>query len=216
MSWSLVDTAQGRRVGSANSGTQRTNAESSIKAWIAADFLRVARDQGRTVSAADWAAIDAAIRRSDNQAAERLYRALGGDVVLGHLKPVCGVAVSTSRPAYWSYAQITAVDATRILLCVLRNAPNYPGGARLVTDLRSVEADGAFGIRPALPAATPVAVKNGWTSHPATGQWNVNCVAAWDRYALAVLLRYPVAKGRGYGATVCRDVTATLVAKLQS
>src|SRR3954466_10883941 len=37
MSWSLVDTARERRVGSANSDTDRTNSESSIKAWIAAD-----------------------------------------------------------------------------------------------------------------------------------------------------------------------------------
>jgi hypothetical protein len=166
------------------------------------------------VPAGDLAAIDAAIRTSDNEAAERLYRASGGDAVLAHLKPVCGVAISTSRPGYWSYAQITAVDATRILLCVLRNAPRYPNGDRIVRDLRTVDGGGAFGIKPALPASTPVALKNGWTSHPATGKWNVNCVAAWDTYVLAVLTRYPTSRPLAYGADVCRDVTATLIAKL--
>ena len=39
LSWSLVDTVRDRRVGSANSGTERPNSESSIKAWIAADYL---------------------------------------------------------------------------------------------------------------------------------------------------------------------------------
>jgi hypothetical protein len=37
-------------------------------------------------------------------------------------------------------------------------------------------------------------------------------VAAWDRYTLAVLTRYPIARGQDYGAGVCRDVTAALLA----
>jgi hypothetical protein len=214
LSWSLVDTARGTRTGSANSTSERTNAESSIKAWIAADYLRVAGDQGRTVRESELTTIDAAIRRSDDDAAERLYRALGADAVLRHLSSACGVTVSTSRRGYWSFAQITAVDATRILECVVRDAPRYPGGERLLTDLRNVDPDNAFGIKPALPAGATVAVKNGWTAHAATGEWNVNCVAAWDTYVLAVLTRYPAGRQLGYGADVCRDVTATLVAKL--
>jgi len=214
LSWSLLDTADGRRVGSANSATERTNAESSIKAWITTDFVRVAGERRRDVRARDRAAIDAAIRRSDDQAAERLYRSLGADRVLRDLKSVCGVDVSTSRRGYWSYAQITATDATAILDCVLDGAPTYSGGDEIVTDLRSVEPDGAFGVAEALPASTTVAMKNGWTAHSATGQWNVNCVAAWDHYSLAVLTRYPIGRQRDYGAAVCRDVTATLLARL--
>ena len=126
----------------------------------------------------------------------------------------CGVAVSTARRGYWSYAQITATDATAILDCVLDKAPSYPGGDEIVTDLRSVEPDDAFGIPQALPTGTAVAVKNGWTAHSATGKWNVNCMAAWDHYTLAVLLRYPIARKLDYGATVCRDVTTTLLARL--
>jgi hypothetical protein len=215
LSWSLLDTADGRRVGSPDSATERTNAESSIKAWIATDFLRVAGEQGRDVQASDRAAIDAAIRRSDDQAAERLYRSLGADQVLRDLKAVCGVDVSTSRRGYWSYAQITAADAATILDCVLDRAPTYPGGDEIVTDLRSVEPEDAFGIPQALPAGTAVAVKNGWTAHSATGQWNVNCVAAWDHYTLAVLTRYPIGRQLDYGAGVCRDVTAALLARLR-
>jgi len=92
LSWSLVDTADGRTVGSANSTTERTNAESSMKAWITTDFLRVAGERGRTVQASERATIDAAIRKSDDQAAERLYRSIGADQVLRDLKTVCGVA----------------------------------------------------------------------------------------------------------------------------
>jgi hypothetical protein len=214
MSWSLVDNTNGRRVGSDNSTTERTNSESSIKAWIATDFLRIAGEKGQVVKASDRATIDAAIRRSDDEAAERLYRRLGRDEVLEDLKSVCGVGVSTARRGYWSYTQITASDATTILDCVLDKAPTYPGGDEIVTDLHSVQAGDAFGIPQALPAGTEVAVKNGWTAHSATGKWNVDCVASWDRYTLAVLTRYPVSRKLDYGAGVCRDVTTTLLARL--
>jgi hypothetical protein len=214
LSWSLADTAGDRRVGSANSSTERTNAESSMKAWIATDFVRIAGDRGRTVRASDRADIDAAIRRSDDAAAERLYRRLGADQVLRDLKSVCGVGIATARRGYWSYAQITATDATAILACVLDKAPTYPGGDEIVDDLRNVVPDDAFGIPQALPSGTTFAVKNGWTAHSGTGKWNVDCVASWDHYTLAVLLRYPIARKLDYGAGVCRDVTATLLTRL--
>ena len=37
-------------------------------------------------------------------------------------------------------------------------------------------------------------MKNGWMPRAETGQWNPNCVAAWDGYVLAVLTRYPVGR----------------------
>ncbi|MDN5915258.1 MAG: hypothetical protein L0I76_09165 [Pseudonocardia sp.] len=213
LSWAVVDTVDGRRNGSANAATDRTNAESAIKAWIAADHLRVARDAGDTVTAAERDLIRRALRNSDDPAAERLYRGLGGDRVLAHLDAVCGVEVSTSRRGYWSYAQITAVDATRILTCVRDRAPTYPGGAALVADLHNVDEGGSFGIRELLGGDTPVAEKNGWTLHPDTG-WNVNCVVAWDRYALAVMTRFPAERPESYGWGVCRDVTEDVLASL--
>ena len=216
LSWSLVDTARDRRVGSANSDTDRTNSESSIKAWIAADYLRVAQAEGRAVTSSERADIAAMVRSSDNAAAQRLYEAIGGDAILRHLRSVCGVTVATSTPGYWSLTQITAVDATRIFTCVLRSAPAYPGGDDLLTDLRSVDPDDAFGIKAALPPTTTVSMKNGWMPHSSTtGEWNVNCVAAWDDYVLAVLTRYPVDRPLAYGADVCRDVTAALVERLR-
>ena len=57
-------------------------------------------------------------------------------------------------------------------------------------------------------------MKNGWTEHSATGLWNVDCVASWGDYTLAVLTRYPIARKLDYGAGVCRDVTTALLARL--
>ena len=212
LAWSLEDRAGGRRTGSANAATERTNAESSMKAWIAADRLRVDSAAGRATSPEDRRLIDRAIRASDDDAAERLYRRLGADAVLRDLGQVCGVRVATDRRGYWSYAQISAEDATRILGCVLDAAPTWRDGQVLIDALYGVQPDNRFGIPEALPPGTRVAVKNGWTAHSAEGEWNLNCVAAWDRYTLAVLTRYPIARGQDYGAGVCRDVTAALLA----
>jgi hypothetical protein len=214
LSWSLVDRAGHREAGSANRSSERTNSESSMKAWITTDLVRVAGERGRALRANEKSDIEAALRRSDDQAAERIYRSLGADQVLRDLKSVCGVSVSTSRRGYWAYSQITATDATSILRCVLDRAPTYPDGGRIVTALHGVEPDNAFGIPEALPAGTDVAVKNGWTAHSATGQWNVDCVASWSDYTLAVLTRYPVGRQLDYGAGVCRDVTAALLPRL--
>jgi hypothetical protein len=214
MSWSLVDRARGRRIGSPTSTTERTNAESSIKAWISADYLRDAQEDARSLSAGELSLMDQAIRASDDQAAETMYRALGRDQIFTDLERTCGVRVRTSRPYYWAWGQITAADATRILDCVLTRAPDYPNGDRLLDDLRHVDADGAFGIPQALGPDVPVVVKNGWTAHGDTGEWNVNCVAAWDHYTLAVLTRYPIGRGLDHGADVCRDVTAAVLRAL--
>lgn len=150
LAWSLTERDAGRRVGSANAATERTNAESAIKAWIAADTLREAQEDGREVTATERELIRRAVRSSDDDAAEALYRRLGGDAVLTHLRQTCGVAVSTERRGYWALTQITAVDATRTLDCVLRLAPRWSGGAELLGDLRSVEA-GRSGIATLLP-----------------------------------------------------------------
>ena len=133
MSWSLVDTARERRVGSANSDTDRTNSESSIKAWIAADYLRVVQAEGRAVTAAERADIAAMVRSSDNAAAQRLYGALGGDEILRHLRSVCGVTVST-RPGLLVADPDHGGGRHADLRCVLRTCRRTRAGTISSTD----------------------------------------------------------------------------------
>lgn len=204
LSWSLIERSSGRWTGSSNAATERTNAESAIKAWIAADVLRTAHDARRPVTATERELIRRAVRSSDDDATETLYRSLGGDAVLTHLRATCGVAVATERRGYWALTQVTAVDAARTLDCVLRLAPRWAGGADLIGDLRAVDESGRSGIATLLPGAR-VAEKNGWTYHSSTG-WNVNCVVAWDDYVLSVLTRYPGDRSEQYGWAVCQDV----------
>ena len=85
-----------------------------------------------------------------------------------------------------------------------------------VVDLHGVEPSDAFGIPAGLPPGTAVALKNGWMRHASTGEWNLNCVAAWGDHVLAVLTRYPAGRPQSYGADVCRDVTAAVVGRVGS
>jgi len=77
----------------------------------------VAQAEGRAVTDSERADIAAMVRSSDNEAAQRLYEAIGGDAILRHLRSVCGVTVATSTPGYWSLTQITAVDAMLAQVC---------------------------------------------------------------------------------------------------
>ncbi|MEJ8278006.1 hypothetical protein [Pseudonocardia spirodelae] len=209
LSWALLHTGDGRWTGSGDAASARTEAESTIKAWLAADTLRAAARTGRPLPRAVRADISAAVRASDDAAAERLYRALGRDASIARLGPECGVAVRTSRPGWWSYTQLTPLDSARILACVRERAPGWPGGRELLADLAAVAPDGRSGIHAVLPA--PVAEKNGWTLHGGDG-WNVNCVLAWADRSLAVHTTYPADRGVDYGWQVCRDVAADVLA----
>lgn len=209
LSWALLDTGTGtgpdaRWTGSANAATERTEAESTIKAWIAADTVRAAAEAGEPLTAAEQEAIRATVRSSDDAAAERLYRRAGTDDVLDRLGSECGIDVATSRPGWWSFTQLSALDAAGMLGCVVERAAYWEGGADLLTDLRTIDADGRSGVA-GLTGAAGVSEKNGWTEH-GRGGWNVNCVVAWQDRALAVLTSYPAGRGLDYGWGVCRDV----------
>lgn len=209
LSWALLDSDTGRWTGSADADTTRTEAESTIKAWLAADTLRAAAQAQRPLTATERSDISAAVRASSDAAAERLYRRGGGQATIDRLATECGVSVTTSRPGWWSYTQITAVDAATILACVRDRAEEWPGGSELLTDLASITPDGRSGIHGMLPG--DVAEKNGWTRHGA-GYWNVNCVLAWEGRALAVLTTYPAERDAEFGWAVCRDVASDVLA----
>ncbi|GAA1396642.1 hypothetical protein GCM10009613_48160 [Pseudonocardia kongjuensis] len=209
LSWALLDTATGRWTGSADADSTRTEAESTIKAWLAADTLRAAAEAGRPVTEAERADISASVRASSNSAAERLYRRGGREATTDRLAAECGVSVTTSRPGWWSFTQLSALDAAAILACVRDRAEEWPGGTELLTDLASITPDGRSGIHGMLPGA--VAEKNGWTRHGA-GYWNVNCVLAWENRALAVLTTYPAERDVEFGWAACRDVASDVLA----
>lgn len=104
-----------------------------------------------------------------------------------------------------------ATDATLLGACVARGpglSAQWRG--KLLDLMRSVDPSNAFGIAeaPAL-ADRHLAVKNGWTRHG--DSWAVNCLAIWDRWVLAVMVRYPdQGDEHRYGARVCASVAQQL------
>ena len=222
--WQWVNLTTGERYGSANAATETTNTESMIKAWIGADYLTRLEQAGRPLSAADKALVTKMIRLSDNSAAQTLWLRGGQDAVIRRAIDECGLAGTTVYKGWWSKTQITAADAATMMARILDRAKTSRLVAWMVDDLmRDVDPANAFGIAEALsqvdPQARP-AVKNGWTAHGATGKWNLNCLAEWtptgsdDQIVLAVLTRYPIAKGQAYGEKLCRDITTRLAEQL--
>jgi beta-lactamase family protein len=222
-SWQWVNLTTGERFGSKNAATETNNSESMIKAWIGADYL--SRLDG-PLSDEDKALITKMIRLSDDHAAQTLWLRGGRDAVVQRAIDECGLTGTSVYPGWWSKTQITAADSATLMTCILDRARTEPLVAWMVDDLmRDVDPTNAFGIAEVLAdvdADAQPAVKNGWTAHDATNQWNLNCLAAWsasgsgDDIVLAVLTRYPAANGQAYGEELCRTVTRQLTGQLLS
>ena len=71
-SWALLDRRTGAIVGSANLGQAQSTA-SMIKAWLAADYLRLAAERGQRPGTAALRQLSIMIRDSDNAAASATY-----------------------------------------------------------------------------------------------------------------------------------------------
>jgi len=223
-SWQWVNLTTGERYGSANAATETNNTESMIKAWIGADYLTRLRTAGRPLTGADKALITKMIRLSDDNAAETLWLRGGREAVIHRAIDECGLTGTTVHKGWWSLTQITAADATTMMTCILDRARTTPSVAWMVDELmRDVDPTNAFGIAEVLAqvdADARPAVKNGWTAHGVTGQWNLNCLAEWkatgsdDDIVLAILTRYPVDNGQAHGEKLCRAVARQLTDQL--
>ncbi|MCO1575972.1 serine hydrolase [Crossiella sp. SN42] len=209
-SWSLRETKTGAVRGSANQDRFANTVESMVKAWIAFDFLN-GLGQAKP-SPADLTNLHRMIHVSDDQAAQRLYRQRGSDQVILRLIRTCGLTGTTIKTGWWSKTRMTADDATRMGQCLFDGRHLSPQWTKwLREEMRNVDPSNAFGIAqaPGL-AGKPLAIKNGWTEHGATGNWAVNCLAVWEDKVLAVLASYPAKLGQSHGASVCRQVAEQL------
>lgn len=220
-SWAKLDRTTSELLGGPQLGTT-SSTESMIKVWIVADALRGYTESGIAPPAPVLSTASAAIRDSDDQAAERLYRAGGGDEVVQRLTEICGLTDTTPYPGWWSRTEMSARDAVRMGLCVADGRAAGPEWTEWVlAEMRQVrgsaaEADqpsgGRWGIIDALPAdqAARIAIKNGWTAIDADDMWHISCLAITEQWILAVQARYPVELGLAHGAGICRDIAHQL------
>ena len=210
LSWALLDRRTGTVTGSANAVSARADTMSMVKIWITADFLRRLGSVPPSPDRLDE--LSRMIRDSDNDAAEDVYELDGSDAVMRRMVSTCGLTETTSVDGWWSRTGVSARDAVRLGACVADGRAAGPQCTNwLLGQLRQVRGEVRFGIVDALPpdVAPTAAIKNGWLLDDA-GNWHVDCLAVLDDAVLSVLTVYPGGLGLGYGAGLCRQVTAQL------
>ncbi len=215
-SWAIADRATGEVTGSANLA-EPGDTMSMIKAWIAADFLR---EHATSVTQADLGELSVMIRDSDNDIAVDFHHRNGEKVSINRMISLCGLTEShAGRITFrWSDTVMSARDVARLGLCLGdgRAAGSWTGW--LLNEMCLVRGDGDFGPRKAFPApaASAIAVKNGWFSRPEDGLWHFACLAIGKSWTLGVLLRYPAELGEEHGHELCQAAGEQLMPLLVS
>ncbi|MFI5489469.1 hypothetical protein ACIBXA_30090 [Micromonospora echinaurantiaca] len=229
-SWALMDRESGEISGSKNMAST-SSTESMIKSWFAADYLNRLGD--KALPGSFKKDITTAIRDSNDDAANRLYRAIGGAASIKRMTSTCELTDTKpgNVPGYvgwWSFTRMSPRDAVRLGDCIADGTAAGPKwttflldemakvrGTTAAKDQKARQGGGRWGIIDGLPESItsqgPVSMKNGWTPLNYDGNWHVNCLAVTDRWSLAVMLRYPIRSGLKYGAQVCASVASQLV-----
>ncbi|GAB3501211.1 serine hydrolase [Phytohabitans suffuscus] len=210
--WAMIDRRTGKVYGSSNMSQTNTTA-SLIKSWIGADYLRRAAESGQTPSSARMQQVTIMIRDSDNEAAQSLWEAVGGSASIGRLVKTCKLTDSSAYKNMWSNTRLSPRDTARLGVCIADGRAAGPKWTKwLLNEMRAVRGVGDFGIRKAFPVSTQknIAIKNGWVTRDALGEWHVNCLAIGDGWTMGVMTRYPVSLGYEYGARICQNVARQL------
>jgi hypothetical protein len=156
-------------------GTRRFRTASIVKVDILAALL-LADD---TLTSSQRALATDMITVSDNTAATRLFRTVGGVSGLNRANTTFGLKETKANSA-WGVTTTTAADQVRLLRSITEaDGPLSTAGARFVFGLMGkVVAEQRWGVPAAAPAeASGVWVKNGWVQVSAdSGLWVVNSI----------------------------------------
>ncbi|MEV4620995.1 hypothetical protein AB0J74_20080 [Asanoa sp. NPDC049573] len=231
-SWALMDLKTGKISGSKNSATQTSSTESMIKTWIVSDYLRQLDTKGGTLTKGVQAAIQGAIRDSNDDDAGLINKLGGGTAQTRRMISWCGLKNTHlgTVPGYvgwWSFTEMSAQDVTRLGNCiqsgkaagkkytpmVLSEMSKVRGN---VADQQKSQGGGRWGIIDGLPKEIvakqgPISIKNGWTQLVYDGNWHISCMAISKSWVLAVQTRYPASQPLSVGAKVCQDTATQLV-----
>lgn len=222
LGWAMHDRKLGTVSGDNTSRTSST--ESMIKVWLVADYLRT---HGQP-SEYHLKQASEAIRWSDDNAAQLLYEANGGNESVQRLITMCGLVDTTIHDGWWSRTQMSPRDALKLGACIVDGTAAGPQWTEwLLGEMRSVQGTiapedqertrggGRWGIIDGVPAevAGNVALKNGWTDISADGNWHLNCLALTGDWTISVMMRYPSERGLSYGAEVCESIARQLLAR---
>ncbi|WP_225828076.1 serine hydrolase [Streptomyces naphthomycinicus] len=174
---------------------------SIVKVDILASLLLQAQDAGRHLTARERKLAEPMIRRSDNAAANALWRQIGRAPGLAAANERLGLTSTTGGPGgKWGLTRTTASDQIRLLRAVFDSGGTARKGyggldAESRTYLRNlmahVVAEQSWGVSAAGGPGSSRALKNGWLQRGTTGLWDVNSVGRvtvdGHRYLVAVL-----------------------------
>src|SRR5262245_43090072 len=223
--YSLLNRSTGAVVGSANMSSFRNTTESMIKPWIAADYLRTQAAAGKTPSSTVLNEIKLMIIDSNDDMAEKYYRANGRTSVTNRLVSICKLSNVKIVPYWWALTEMSARDGIRYGQCLadgraagpkwtqwlLTTMTQVRGGVK--DQISTTKQGGRWGIIDGLPAsvASATSIKNGWTPHD--DGWHINCLAVHAQFILVVEMRHPssLQAGADYCAKVARQVVTPLL-----
>ncbi|MGQ5636049.1 MULTISPECIES: serine hydrolase [unclassified Streptomyces] len=174
---------------------------SIVKVDILAALLLKAQDAGRQLTAEERGHAEPMIERSDNTAADPLWREIGQASGLAAANKRLGLTSTTGGSGgKWGLTRTTASDQIRLLRDVFDGtAASSSGSAGLNTRSRAyvrtlmgrVLPEQSWGVPAAGASGTPRALKNGWLQRTTTGLWDVNSIGQvtvkGHRYLVAVL-----------------------------
>ncbi|WP_225810733.1 serine hydrolase [Streptomyces spinosus] len=174
---------------------------SIVKVDILAALLLQAQDAGRDLTASERKRAEPMIRRSDNAAANALWRQIGRAPGLAAANKRLGLTSTTGGPgAKWGLTRTTAGDQIRLLRAVFdTGGAVHAGSGGLDADSRAyirtlmsrVVPEQTWGVPAAGADGSGKALKNGWLQRDTTGLWDVNSVGQitvkGHRYLVAVL-----------------------------
>ena len=213
--FALIDTATGKVHGNDAGGVAMRTA-SIVKVIIGMRLFAVATEQKRGLTAAEQSDLSAMIRSSDNDAASRLWGALGGPAVINWVRKVTGVrnTAPPANPGEWGFTTTMARDMA-VILSALVHAKGVTAAHRdaLLREMRLVIPSQRWGVATAVHHSVP-AVKNGWYPDNDAPVWRVLCTGVVDhgsrprRWILVVTTRYPANLGMAYGQETCSGIAA--------
>jgi beta-lactamase class A len=174
------------------------------------------------LSASERADAEAMIRRSDNDATTRFWKALGGPEVIKYIHQATGTrdtAIAPENPNWWGYTHTTSYDLAMILngLATKKLLPP-PLCDYVLAEMRRVVPGQRWGIPDGCPVPAAVAVKNGWYPEEDAGKvWRVHSTGVApvgkspEGAVISILTRYPLERGMGYGQETCRRITSDVL-----
>jgi len=191
---------------------------SVVKVAIMAAVLRRQEQQDRYLTTTEVRLLDKMIRRSDNDAASRLYASLGRGAGMQRFYARAGMTRTTSGPGTsWGLTRITATDQVVLLGHLARPTDLLTRNGRIYARklMASVTASQAWGVSAGPPDGTRVELKNGWLSRSSHG-WRVHSVGhvkgGGRDYLVAVLtmdsstMDRGIARVEGVSRIVWRDL----------